>query len=383
MQLEGVGRGDVNGLGTTIVASPSFPMTQPLIQMGAAPGPNFGIQIANLTVNCSYRASAGILNLYAEEQSFASNILMTNCNRDGLLISGGGAQNSGPFTNLEIYPGGGTYLTANTRCIKIDNVISFRGISGATCNAGTLATTQPGVGIQINGDGRYSDLHVENVKTGIVLGSNAMAADSTIIENAEFGPNVNTGVFISNAPGINNENISLFGLSCVGCYTILNDGMKGNKIQDSTLGYYLLGNGAGSGKSVLTSAYGIAERSYGSFTSTSALVGPGIGTSFGTLSVQDATPTGATSAVIVAGMGQGFVNLQEWRDQNNTTMSFVAPDGVVHAPGFQPIQAQPAEPCTWELRGRLDYVEVDRNGHIRACVAVGGGAAYQWVNLNN
>ena len=54
-QVIGVGRGDPNwvSLNTTIKALPTFPAGGTLVQLGPGPGPDFSVQIQNLTIDGS------------------------------------------------------------------------------------------------------------------------------------------------------------------------------------------------------------------------------------------------------------------------------------------------------------------------------------------
>ena len=274
MHMNGTGRGDPGGMGTTFIALPGFPVGQPVIQLGEAPGPDFDVWVSNLTVDCNYNTSVGISNQYAEEMSGADHVLISRCYGVGLSVTGGGAQNSGPYSNLEIYPGGGKYVTGNSLCVLIDNVVGFRGLDAVTCNPGSYYSQRPWVGIQLNGAGSITNSHVEHAANAIALGSKAMAADAVIIQNMRFGPDIGTGVLITN-PGPNNENISMFALGCAGCQkALLEDRMTGNIIRDPTIGFYLLGNGGGGGKNVWSSNSGVGLRTNGNVMQVTGMIGP-------------------------------------------------------------------------------------------------------------
>src|SRR5205823_5418319 len=83
----GVGRGDPGSFNTVIKALPNFPNGGTVVQMGPAPGPNFGIRVENMTIDGSARAGVCLSNLYAEELSAGRDLLLTNCGSAGLLVS--------------------------------------------------------------------------------------------------------------------------------------------------------------------------------------------------------------------------------------------------------------------------------------------------------
>lgn len=234
-QIAGVGRGD-RGINTVIKALPKFPRDAPVVRMGDA-DPSFGVRIENLTIDGSGVAPVCLENRTSEELSSGRDLLLLHCTSAPLYVSGSGAQNSGPFTNLEIYP---WVTSADTRCVFIDRVISFRGLQGVTCNAGT-GKIRPNVAMQLNGGSRYSDIHVERFATAISLGDTAATADGMTILNAEFGPDVDTGISIDGRPG--NQNITVMGISCVGCELLLADHVSGTTDNHTSLGFYALGDG--------------------------------------------------------------------------------------------------------------------------------------------
>lgn len=247
-QVIGTGRGDIGAWNTVLKAGPNFPQGQPLVIMGDGPGPDFGVQVKNMTLDGSQLASACLLNNVSEELSYGRDLLMTHCHY-GLVVMGSGAQNSGPFENLEIYPTGGSDAT----CITVSNVISFRGVEGVTCSG--IATTGQGIGLWLDGQAFYKDIHVEHVQTGISLGTPSGAADGMTIINAEFGPTVSTGLQISSRGG--NQNVTLMGLACVGCTALLQDDIMGVTDTHSSLGFYAIGDGAGSSKPAFSDASGV------------------------------------------------------------------------------------------------------------------------------
>jgi Pectate lyase superfamily protein len=254
VQLIGIGRGDRNLIGTVIAASNSFPLHGAVIKMGMDGTMNFDVQVKNLTVNGGHRADFGLQNRYSMELSYGEDLLITDFLKAGLDVEGSAAQNSGPFRNLEIYPGSGYTVTRETNCIIVRNVIAFRGIQGVTCNAGSNYLTRPEVALQLDGAGTYSSLHVEHFGTAVHLGSDVNSADGLIVMGGQFGPDVDTGIVIDRMA--RSQNLSFFGLSCTNCAAVLNDEITSHTVRWD-VGWYLMGNGAGADKKILTSDHDV------------------------------------------------------------------------------------------------------------------------------
>ena len=253
VQLIGLGRGDQNFVGTVIRASGSFPIHGTVIAMGSPGASNTGVVVRNLTIDGEGRADYGLQNVNSGALSYAQDILVVNIVKAGLDVEGPGASGSGPFLDLEIYPlnSGST----STNCILVHNVPHFLGVKGATCNGGGYKT-RPAVAVQADGDGIYSDFHVESFATAVNLGSSTSPADGIIWTNGQFGPNVDTGITIS--PSVLNQNLSLFGFSCYSCSNVIRDLVMGNAIYYA-IGFYLEGNGPVATRKIWTSDSGTAN----------------------------------------------------------------------------------------------------------------------------
>ena len=380
VEIVGTNRGDANLTGSTIIASSKFPLGGVLVQMGTAPGPNFGVRLEKLTLNCNARASVGLQNLYSEEQSYGKDLLISNCGGAGLDVETGAAQNSGPFQDLEIYPGSGATVNAATRCVKIVDVIAFRGITGITCNAGSYYASRPDVAFQLDGGAFYQDMHVEHFTTAIALGSSVTAADGTTIVNSQFGPDVATGILIQSGPA--NQNIVLVASSCFGCSALLDDQMMDTVITDSSLGWYAIGNGATGGKSRMSSKYGLVSQIEGPFRAWNTAIGPGNAQNWGTVSIWDATPNGVTSVVQLNGAAQGSTNLYEWRDINSNLMANVSADGSFHTPSLQLTPMPAGRTCSSDTRGEQQFIATSTSAadHLQVCAQRDGGS-FGWINI--
>ena len=324
--LVGVGRGDARSYNTVLKALPIFPAGAALVQMGQPGQANFGVRVENMTLDGSVIAGTCLANMDSQELSYGRDLLLANCASAGLAISTANAQNSGPFENIEVRPGTGSNVTANTICIQVTGVVGFRGLQGVTCNAGATYASRPSVALAIDGGGFYRDIHVEHFATAVSLGSSANPANALVLADAQFGSDVAVGVAINAAA---DQNITLSGLSCAGCGTLLNDTVANKTITDASLGFYSVGDGAGAVKTVLSSSVKTGTQLAGPLAvSGNVSLGPSNSRSGQTLSIYNATPnTGVTSVLQVSGAGQGSTNPYEWHDQWDNVIALVGPDG--------------------------------------------------------
>ena len=295
-QVFGVGRGDPGSTNTVIQAGASFPVSTAVVLLGPSPGPNFGVRVENLTIDCNNISGAvGLQNLYAEEQSTGNYILLTNCPGGNVQIASA-AQNSGPYNNLEVINDSAcTNCTATTVPVIVDGIAAFRGIRGLTINSNG-AGAQPNVGLRIDAGGSYTDTHCEHVTDCVVVGSQAATSGTTLV-NTECGPTITTCVEFSNA-------FSSQGLSALGTIAttgnLLVDQILGNTLVASTEGgtvaQYTLGNG--SPPTLLTSSTSFTS----SFASISLRGGVTTGTGSG-IAGQVAVAFGTTASIPVGAIG--------------------------------------------------------------------------------
>jgi hypothetical protein len=121
-QLEGSGRGDPDSSGTVITASNSFPQNSRIIELGNT-APSFGVRVENLTIDCNdLPGVTGVYNDKAEEESGLRHVLVENIAGIGLDVESSGAQNSGPYEDLELSGGVNSNVNANSLCAKVVNV---------------------------------------------------------------------------------------------------------------------------------------------------------------------------------------------------------------------------------------------------------------------
>jgi hypothetical protein len=237
-QLEGSGRGDGDFSGTVITASNSFPQNSRIIELGNVT-PSFGVRVENLTIDCNNLPGViGVYNDKSEEQSGLRHVLVENIAGIGLDVESAGAQNSGPYEDLELSGGVNSNVSAGSLCAKVVNVPAFRGIHGATCNFNNYSV-HPIVGIQMDNSGTLTDIHIEGAENGIGLGVSA-PGNGAILQNIYGGgPNITTLVHIYSG-----QNILLSGLVRSTTANVLVDDVLGQTITDTELALYFIGNGA-------------------------------------------------------------------------------------------------------------------------------------------
>lgn len=198
-QLIGAGRGDAAAQGTVIQAGSSFPATGvPVVDLGAS-SPSFGVQVTDLTVECNNIAGViGGRDQNAQEQSYFQNAVFHNCAGGNLVITGAQAQNSGPYRHLELYNDASctSCSASSTPLVVGTSVAALRGVEDVTINAS--GATTPTYGATIDSGGRFSDIHDENVGTGIEIGS-VGSVSGLSLNNIECGPISSSCVAVSSA----------------------------------------------------------------------------------------------------------------------------------------------------------------------------------------
>lgn len=237
-QLEGSGRGDGDFSGTVIFAGNSFPPNSRVIELGNTT-PSFGVRVENLTIDCNNLPGViGVYNEKSEEQSGLRHVLVENIAGIGVDVEGAGAQNSGPYEDLELSGGVNSNVSMNSLCAKVVNVPAFRGIHGATCNFNNFPV-HPIVGIQMDNSGTLTDIHIEGAENGIGVGVSA-PANGAILQNIYGGgPNIMTLVHIYSG-----QNILLSGLVRSSTPKLLVDDVLGQTVTDTELALYFIGDGA-------------------------------------------------------------------------------------------------------------------------------------------
>jgi hypothetical protein len=256
---------------TTIVAAPNF-MDSDMIEFCASSC--FAVGLSGMIVDGAGQAMDGVVNNFAQEQSYVDEVSIHDVEGTGLSI-GKGAVNSGPYSNLSITAGGtGTCPpmistgpgcpTLLTACVKIINA-STRGIHGITCTANGV----PKAAIYLDGSNNtIEDLHFEGFVDGILVGDQDPAAADVLI-NVNGGSGGMTSGAIQNVVHISNattsgmanvRDLSIIGAANYTTYnkTTIQDDLTGttfnNNSGDSSVGVYFLGRPTGGGYTRLTTS---------------------------------------------------------------------------------------------------------------------------------
>jgi hypothetical protein len=126
-------------------------------------------EVSRLTFNCNNIAGCiGYQNSYSEEGTVAHDLLIIGFTNIGVDLESNWAQNSGPYYNLDIFPG--SACTAGTLA-----VVSRMGIVGSkpfrdSTLSGVLCSTQVTTLIDANTSGsRWENLHLEDAVNGIAV----------------------------------------------------------------------------------------------------------------------------------------------------------------------------------------------------------------------
>ncbi len=209
-----------------------------------------GISVENLTLNGLAQSVDGIVNQYAQSNSYVDHVSIYQILGTGLLISDSGsssASNSGPYTNITFDTGG--YSGApSTACAQIIGTSGTRGIHGLKCKS---ETQDANAAVLVDASNNsIEDVTIVGFYDGILVGANAAAQSNVlvnIIGDTAAGSTPVNAVHISNHNTVTDLSImgaSNSGLS--GTYTIQDD-VTGPHLLDQTIGIYALGESAGSG----------------------------------------------------------------------------------------------------------------------------------------
>ena len=167
-------------LGSGAAAASTYDIFCPLVPMGNGTSPTttnngfeYGIAVKNLDLDCNNIAGCeGIRNWFGGQHSYAFDVNVHNFCGQGFVIEGINAQNSGPWENLGSY--GGTCAGAATIPFFIDESSGIFNFSNLSFNKG-VATTQPNIGIDLNGNGVSID-HIDAEQVGIGVAINDYVA---------------------------------------------------------------------------------------------------------------------------------------------------------------------------------------------------------------
>jgi hypothetical protein len=271
MRIIGEGRGQ-----TTITPSSTFSTSKgsALLQMGSSSctttSPCTGIVISELWVqgNTGETVPAdGIDNPYAGAFSYVEHATVSYFTGNGLLIEGAVASSgsntyladgSGPYSDLIIsnVSTGTSAATASTTCINLQ--AQTRGIHGLTCTA----NGSPTAGSYLDGSNNtIEDVHFEGVITGVLVGSQHVAAGNSVINVSgadgsgpvDYDIQVSSNTQTGGSPNV--SDLTLEGISPYGFIKdfVVLDNLTGVSIPKAdNVALYALGNSFGSGYSLFS-----------------------------------------------------------------------------------------------------------------------------------
>jgi len=217
-----------------------------------------GNGIEHITLDAQSLAGVnGIHNTGSEELSYVKDVALINVVSTGLWIDGGGAGNSGPYSNI--------YFSGNGTCVKI-NGTGTRGIHGLTC----ITSASTGALVYLDGpNNSIEDVNLTYIATngpgggggdGILVGSQVgtgfTGAQSNVLMNIT-GNNLASVIHISNTTStqsyctpqnfgsfvaVNNVcDLTVLGVSNSGSTATIKDDLTSTTLIDATVGMYVVG----------------------------------------------------------------------------------------------------------------------------------------------
>jgi len=253
------GSSPVTTPGTTIQALPSFASASPMIQFGSSScGTCTAISVENLVLDGHGLSINGIVNQYAQDQSYVDHVGLLQILGTGLLIKGS-AENSGPYTHI-VFDTGGSGGVSSTVCAQILNVSGTHGIHGLSCNS---ETHDAAAAVLLDADGNsIEDVMIQGFFDGVLVGSNATALSNILINIVGDTHAVPTQATPVNAVHISSNytvhDLSIVGVSnsdLSGTYTIQDDTTASPlHLSDQYVGIYALGKTLSAGVSRFTTS---------------------------------------------------------------------------------------------------------------------------------
>jgi len=188
-KLIGEGSGMGTPPGTVLQAASNF--SGPMVYLGYNGTPNGystnpcpnnsnnicrGVSVENVTLFGAGVAS-GIQNTNSAELSYVSNVSLLEMPGTGLLVSGGGAQNSGPYSNITFDILHSALAQPSTVCAEIEGVGGTRGIHGLSC----VSSPDSQVAIYLDSSNNsIEDVSITGFYDGIRVGQNKNAQGNVL-----------------------------------------------------------------------------------------------------------------------------------------------------------------------------------------------------------
>ncbi len=282
-QLIGAGRGDSPNPNTVFKACAGFPTNTPVVSLCSTPGPCFGVQAENFTIDCNgVSGCSGGYNAYSQELSWFRKVLVLNAPAYGIWLDIGthttsASQNSGPYEDIEVNSDAAGIT--GTVCFRALLVPSFRGINGLTCDMSGYASKPTNAIVIEASPTLINNLHLEHATNGLVLGTAAHGGSDYVVFNVEAGPDLDNAVVIGPTTTDTSQNILISGVQ--------NATMGGNSLIDNVnsvtvnsvvgLGTYFIGNGSAGNQTIMSSRNDVALKFQNALTVQKGLSIPGSG----------------------------------------------------------------------------------------------------------
>jgi hypothetical protein len=137
-----------------------------------------GISVENLTLDGQAQSVDGIINQFAQNNSYVNHVRIYQILGVGLNISTTGANNSGPYSNI-LFDTGGYSGLSSTVCASINGTNSTCGIHGLTCHS---ETNDANAAILLDSSSNsISDVRIVGFYDGIRVGANANAQSNVLL----------------------------------------------------------------------------------------------------------------------------------------------------------------------------------------------------------
>ena len=253
------GSSTVTTPGTTIQAVTSFASGTSMIQFGSSScGTCTAISVENLVLDGHGLSINGIVNQYAQDQSYVDHVGLFQILGTGLLITGS-AENSGPYTHI-VFDTGGSGGVSSTVCAQILSAGGTHGIHGLSCNSETHDAAAA-VLLDSSGDS-IEDVTIQGFFDGVLVGSNATALSNVLINIIGDTQAVPTQATPVNSVHISSNHtvhdLSIVGVSnshLPGTYTIQDDTtVSPLHLSDQYVAIYALGKTPSAGVSRFTTS---------------------------------------------------------------------------------------------------------------------------------
>jgi hypothetical protein len=269
--LIGVGDG---GSGTIIQVASGSSLTT-MIQFGSSSstvcpsGVCTGISVESLTLDGQAQSVDGIINQYAQNNSYVNHVRIYQILGTGLLVSSAGsssAANSGPYSNIT-FDTGGYSGTSSTVCAQIIGLSGTLGIHGLSCTSET--NNAPAAVLLDSSNNSIEDVRIVGFYDGIRVGANANAQSNVLLNIiGDTNSGSLTPIIIAHITSSNTvTDLSIMGANNAGGSSgtiTIKDDLTGAQLVDTSVALYAIGQSKNGGYSRFTTSPNAATWGVGS-----------------------------------------------------------------------------------------------------------------------